>query len=110
MIVNEPEAPTLKKEELPIDTLGIKKAAFLLKAVNHPVRQSMLQVIHRAGEITVTDLRLEVNLIQPVASSHLAVLRKANLVSARRERQRVLYAVHYDRLSLLQQKIQQFLR
>lgn len=46
------------KKELAIDAIGIKKAAALIRAVNHPVRKAMLQIISRAGETTVTDLRL----------------------------------------------------
>lgn len=109
MIMSEPGNPTLKKNELPIDAIGIKKAAGLIRAVNHPVRQAMLQIISRAGETTVTDLCLQLKLDQPTASSHLAVLRRAQVVTTRREGHRVVYAVCHNRLSVLHQKLEQFL-
>jgi ArsR family transcriptional regulator len=109
MSTSKPETFALQKEELPIDAITIKKAAFLVSAVNHPVRQLLLQVISREKEITVTALRLKCNMEQPNASSQLAVLRKAGVVSTRREGHRVLYSVRRDYLELLDHSIQQFI-
>lgn len=100
----------MKKKELHIDVIGIKKAAFLVRAVNHPVRQSMLRVMSREGMVTVTTLCRELNLLQPVASSHLAVLRRASVVITRREGHHIFYSVNHDRMERLNEELYQFLK
>lgn len=109
MLITELEAPTLKMDVLHIDATRIKKAAFLVGAVNHPVRQKMLQTIAGQGEMQVSNLYEKLHLSQGAASMHLKVLRKAEVVSTRREWNKVWYAVRYDRLTLLHQSIQKFL-
>ena len=105
---SEPTLFTLK-DELHIDVIGIKKAALLIRAVHHPVRQSLLRAISQAGETTVTALRLPFNMQQPIASSHLAVLRKAGVVATRREGKKILYSLRHDRLARLRQSIEKFM-
>ena len=70
--------PTVKIDpELKIDVLTLKKAALVLRAVNHKLRQQILKLIHQKGRITVTEIYVKLRLEQSVASQHLAILRKA---------------------------------
>ena len=42
--------------ELKIDTLKIKKASIVVRAINHKLRQVMLQLIGERDKITVTEI------------------------------------------------------
>lgn len=92
-----------------VDTLQLKKAALILRAINHPLRQQMMKVISGAGKICVTDLYIKLRLEQSVASQHLAILRKAGFVQTEREGKQVYYSVNYPRLHLVQAVARQLL-
>ena len=84
--------------ELKVDLLNVKKAALILRAVNHKLRQQILKVIDEHGKITVTELYVKLRLEQSVASQHLAILRKAGIVLTEREGKFIYYLVNYKRL------------
>lgn len=84
--------------ELSIDTLKIKKTAIVLRAVNHKLRQVILQLVGERGNITVTEIFQHLHLEQCVASQHLAVLRKTGYVKTRREGKFIYYSVNKQRL------------
>ncbi|MBK7561757.1 MAG: helix-turn-helix transcriptional regulator [Chitinophagaceae bacterium] len=86
---------------LKVDLLKIKKAALILRAVNHKLRQQILQQINDHGKMTVTDLYIKLRLEQSVASQHLAVLRKAGFVKTDREGKFIYYSVNTSRMEEL---------
>lgn len=100
---------TKAKTDLKIDAQGIQKAALLVRAVNHPVRQRMLKMMARCESIAVTTLSGKLKLSQAEVSMHLAVLRRLKVVSARREGKHRLYAVNRDYLQLLSRSIEKFI-
>jgi len=84
--------------ELRIETLHVKKASLIFRAIDNKLRQQMLQILHKNERMTVTEIYSKLRLRQPVASHHLGILRRVNLVTARRDRQYVCYSVNYERL------------
>jgi DNA-binding transcriptional ArsR family regulator len=88
--------------ELQIDTLLLRKAALIYRAINHPLRQQMLRLLHRKEKITVTELYVALRIEQSVASQHLAILRQAGLVSTDRKAKNVFYTVNHQQLDHLQ--------
>lgn len=68
-----------------------------IKALAHPTRLAILSSL-REGEICVCDLEPALDLRQANISQHLAILRRANLVTSRREGLRILYRVSDERL------------
>lgn len=86
------------ENELHIETLQLKKAALIYRAVNHQLRQQMLQLLHKNQRMAVTDIYVKLRLEQSVASQHLAILRKAGFVNTERDGKRIFYSVNYQRL------------
>ena len=83
---------------LQLEELQMKKGALILRAINHPLRQQMILLLHQNSQMTVTALFVKLRLEQSVASQHLAILRKANFVSTKREGKFIYYSVNYQRL------------
>ena len=83
---------------LDINVLEIKKGVLVLRAINHPLRQQMLQLMHKSNQMTVTDLYNKLRIDQSVASQHLAILRKARLVITSRKGKFIHYSVDYNNL------------
>ena len=81
-----------------VDILNTKKAALILRAINHKLRQQMLRLIDEHGKMTVTQLYLKLRLEQSVASQHLAILRKAALVKTVRNGKFIYYSINTKRL------------
>ena len=80
------------------DLHGVKKAALILRALNHKLRQQILTVIEGEDKITVTEIYVRLRLEQSVASQHLAILRKAGIVSTQRDGKYIYYKVNHKRL------------
>ena len=94
---------------LKVDLLNLKKAALILRAVNHKLRQQILKLIDEQGKITVTELYVKLRLEQSVASQHLAILRKAGFVKTDREGKFIYYSVNTSRLRELNQFVEELL-
>jgi len=92
-----------------LDHLSIKKASLVFRAMNHQLRQNMIRMIDEKGQVTVTDIFVEMRLEQSVASQHLAILRRAGIVVAERDGKFVYYRLNTDRLALINKMIQELL-
>jgi ArsR family transcriptional regulator len=69
-----------------------ERYATLFKALSHPVRVKMLDIIHCAGgDICVCDVEANFDLSQPTISHHLKILRDAGLIESE---QRGLWVYH----------------
>jgi DNA-binding transcriptional ArsR family regulator len=86
------------ESNLVIDTIQLKKAALVFRAINHPLRQQIMQLLHKHETMDVTTLYVKLRLEQSVASQHLAILRTAGFVKTQREARQVFYSVNYARL------------
>jgi len=84
--------------KLKLDLLDVKKAALVLRAVNHKLRQQILKQIDEQGRMTVTELYIKLRLEQSVASQHLAILRKAGFVNTHRDGKFIYYSVNVNRI------------
>lgn len=92
------EKATAVDKDLKIDLLQLKKAALILRAINHKLRQQILKLIHQKERITVTEIYVKLRLEQSVASQHLAILRKAGFVTTERDGKFIFYSVNSQRL------------
>lgn len=86
-------------EVLKVDLLELKKAALVLRAINHKLRQQILKLIAETQKITVTDIYIKLRLEQSVASQHLSILRKAGFVITTREGKYIFYSVNKERIT-----------
>ncbi len=95
---------------LKIDLLNTKKAALVLRAINHKLRQQMLKIIDEHEKITVTELYQKLMLEQSVASQHLAILRKAGFVKTSRDGKFIYYSVNLNRVQEINRFVNDLLR
>ena len=107
------EMPTASGIESPsspfnlnVDLHNVKKAALVLRAINHKLRQQILKLIDESSRMTVTEIYVKLRLEQSVASQHLAILRKAGFVKTERDGKFIYYSVNNDRLEELNKFVQ----
>ncbi|MFT3683196.1 MAG: metalloregulator ArsR/SmtB family transcription factor [Ferruginibacter sp.] len=83
---------------LKIDYYNVKKAALILRALNHKLRQQLIKLIEEEKKITVTEIYVRLRLEQSVASQHLAILRKAGIVTTQRDGKFIYYMINHKRI------------
>jgi DNA-binding transcriptional ArsR family regulator len=76
----------------PSPELQTLKAEFF-RALAHPVRIRLLEVLVSSGATSVQDLQRTLGLDQPIVSQQLARLRASGIVVARKQRSATLYSV-----------------
>jgi DNA-binding transcriptional ArsR family regulator len=98
--------PLEEIDNLPdIDYHNIKKAAMVLRSLNHKLRQQVIKTIHENKRIAVTQLYIKLRLEQSVASQHLAILRKAGIVSTERDGKFIFYTINSSRIEAINEYV-----
>lgn len=85
---NEPE----------INYHNVKKAALILRALNHKLRQQIIKFIAEQEKLSVTEIYVKLRIEQSVASQHLAVLRLAGIVNTQRDGKYIYYTLNSSRI------------
>ena len=99
-------ADPANKTNIKLDFLHVKKASLILRAVNHKLRQQMLKLLDENQKMTVTEIYIKLRLEQSVASQHLAILRRAGIVSTLRDGKFIYYTVNYQRVKELNEFVE----
>lgn len=87
------------KDEIRLEYSKLKKALLNLRAVNHPLRKQMLTLLEEQKKMTVTEIYVKLRIEQSVASQHLAILRKAEIVETSRNGKFIFYSVNKNRIN-----------
>ncbi|HSB93017.1 MAG TPA: metalloregulator ArsR/SmtB family transcription factor [Flavitalea sp.] len=91
-------ASTNDSAAVKVDFLTLKKAAMILRAMNHKLRQQIIKLIDDNKRITVTEIYVKLRLEQSVASQHLAILRRAGIVKTTRDGKFIYYTVNVEKV------------
>lgn len=87
-----------KSDDVLLDYRELRKAVMVLRAVNHNLRQDIIEVLSNNDKMTVTDIYIKLRIEQSVASQHLAILRKAQVVITERQGKFIYYSLNPARL------------
>lgn len=71
----------------------LEKAAYILKAIAHPARLKIIEVLDRHPELTVTELCAQTDCEQSVMSHHLTNMKLKGLITSRRMGTNMYYAL-----------------
>ena len=93
------ENPNKQEENgLQINYYNVKKASLVLRSLNHKLRQQIIKIIDESDKLAVTEIYVKLRLEQSVASQHLAILRKAGIVTTKREGKFIYYTINKQRV------------
>ncbi len=103
------ETITLKKgkNNIHLDYAELRKAVLVLRAINHKLRQRIVDLLEEHGNMTVTDIYIKLRLEQSVASQHLAILRRAGVVITERQGKFINYSLDKDRLAQISRLVEE---
>ncbi len=103
------ETVTLKKgdSDIQLDYADLRKAVLVLRAVNHKLRQRIIDLLEDNDTMTVTDIYIKLRLEQSVASQHLAILRRAGVVLTERQGKFIYYSLDKNRLNQISNLVEE---
>lgn len=82
-----------------------------LKALAHPARWTMMELIHRGGgDICVCAFQEHLDLSQPTISHHLKTLREAGLIESRQEGTWVYHTLRREAAGALAARLERWAR
>jgi DNA-binding transcriptional ArsR family regulator len=76
----------------------VRKSTLVFRALNHKLRQKILELLTERGKMTVTELYEQLLLEQSVVSQHLAILRRTGFVITKKEGKFVWYMLQEKRI------------
>lgn len=94
-------------KEATLDYTDLRKAVLVLRAINHKLRQRIIHLLEENESMTVTDIYIKLRLEQSVASQHLAILRRAGVVSTERQGKFINYSLNKERLTQISELVDQ---
>lgn len=77
-----------------IDFLQVQRSSLVFRALNHKLRQEILQLLRNEEKLTVTEIYIRLKLEQSVASQHLAILRRSQFVRTLRNGKHIYYLLN----------------
>lgn len=76
-----------------IEDSTLERFTNLLKAVADPNRRHIMFLLRHKGEMNVGSIAKEVNLLQPMVSQHLKILKDAGALKSRKDHQMMYYSI-----------------
>jgi DNA-binding transcriptional ArsR family regulator len=84
-----------------------KKAALILRSINHKMRQQIIAILAEKKKMAVTDIYVKLRIEQSVASQNLGMLRNQQIVVATRIGREVFYSVNNARIAKIASSLNQ---
>ncbi|MBQ20238.1 MAG: transcriptional regulator [Flavobacteriales bacterium] len=77
----------------------LTQASEMLKAIAHPIRLAIVQLLENDKRMSVTAIHEALNIEQAVASHHLSILKSKGVLSVDREGKQCFYFLKHQRLA-----------
>ncbi len=95
------------KKDIALDYAELRKAVLVLRAINHKLRQQIVDLLEQGEKLTVTDIYIKLRLEQSVASQHLAILRRSGVVVTDRQGKFIYYTLDKERLTQISRLVEE---
>ncbi len=82
-----------------INTADLEHASDTLKAIAHPIRISIIELLDNGTELNVTEIHQTLNIEQAVASHHLSILKNKNVLISNRIGKNCVYRLKHPQLT-----------
>ena len=91
--------PDINSEKFNVTQL--EEMTELLRAVAHPLRIMIIDLLKDGKQLTVTQIQKELHIEQAVASHHLIILKNKDVLNAHRSGKTILYYLRNEHISQL---------
>jgi DNA-binding transcriptional ArsR family regulator len=87
------------KKKTALDLQKLELAASKLRAMAHPMRIAIIDLLSANKKLTVTEIYERLSIEQASASHHLNILKNKGLLESKRDGKMILYSLKTDALS-----------
>jgi ArsR family transcriptional regulator len=84
---------TNTNQKVNIDMASMERTAIVFKAIAHPTRLAVLELLVATGQMNVNELMSATNCEQSLLSHHLANMRSSGLLKSERKGQMIFYSL-----------------
>ncbi|MCF8303584.1 MAG: metalloregulator ArsR/SmtB family transcription factor [Bacteroidales bacterium] len=85
--------------ELQLDIIKLESAASKLRAIAHPMRIAILELLNDNNKMSVTDIYKKLNIEQASASHHLNILKNKGVLVSKRDGKKIHYSLKSNTLN-----------
>lgn len=82
-----------------LDIQKLEMASSKLRAMAHPMRIAILELLHNDKKLSVTDIYRSLRIEQAAASHHLNILKNKGILVSQRDGKKIFYSLKSDVLS-----------
>ena len=76
-----------------IDVSKLEMAASKLRAISHPMRIAIIELLSVDHKLSVTDIYTALNIEQATVSHHLSILKNKGVLISKREGKKIYYSL-----------------
>ena len=81
------------------DLQHLEKAANRLKAMAHPIRIAIIEMLDANGPLSVSDIFVKLEIEQASASHHLNILKNRGILKSERTGKKIIYSLNSEIIS-----------
>jgi DNA-binding transcriptional ArsR family regulator len=82
-----------------LDVGKLENASSKLRAMAHPMRIAILELLHNDKKLSVTDIYKKLKIEQAAASHHLNILKNKGVLVSHRDGKKIFYSLKSDVLT-----------
>jgi len=79
--------------------IKLEKVAGRLRAIAHPVRLAIINMLTQSAKMSVTEIYLKLDIEQAAASHHLNIMKNKGILEAKRDGKKIFYSLRNKTLS-----------
>ena len=79
--------------KLVLDITKLEMAASKLRAIAHPMRIAVIDLLNEKGKLSVTEIYSALDIEQAAASHHLNILKNKGVLASRRQGKKIFYSL-----------------
>lgn len=85
--------------ESKLDIEKLEEAAKKLKAMAHPLRIAIIELLMNSEKLSVTDIYEKLNIEQAITSHHLGILKDKGILLSIRDGKNIFYSLKHNQIS-----------
>lgn len=86
-------------ENLELNAAKLEQLAARLKAIAHPTRIAIIEMLTNGSRLSVTEIYLQLEIEQAAASHHLNIMKNKGILDSKREGKKIFYSLQNEALS-----------
>ena len=89
----------MKKSKRNIDTAKLELMANILKAISHPLRLEIIELLEDQEALSVAEIKDQIDVEQSLLSHHLTKMKDKGVLKSHREGRHIYYTLAFEQIT-----------